>query len=111
GGKEYEIRAQYVIAADGSKSAIREALGITRKGRGPIRTIRSVLFRAPLDEYLKSGISQFEIEQPGLSAFLTTCQDARWVLLLTDDIERDPTKLADAIHQAIGRTDLNVELI
>jgi 2-polyprenyl-6-methoxyphenol hydroxylase-like FAD-dependent oxidoreductase len=111
GGREYEIRAQYLIAADGSKSAVREALGITRMGRGPIRTIRSVLFRAPLDEYLKSGISQFEIEQPGLKAFLTTYQDGRWVLMFTDDVERDQATLADAIQKAIGRNDLSIEII
>jgi 2-polyprenyl-6-methoxyphenol hydroxylase-like FAD-dependent oxidoreductase len=110
-GKQYAIRAQYLIAADGSKSAVREALGIPRKGRGLIRTIRSVLFRAPLDEYLQSGISQFEIEQPGLKAFLTTYQDGRWVLMFNDDVERDGTELMAAIKQAIGRRDLPIEII
>jgi hypothetical protein len=110
-GREHAIRAQYLIAADGSRSAVREALGIARRGRGPIRTIRSVLFRAPLDEYLRSGISQFEIEQPGLQAFLTTYQDGRWVLMFTDDNERDPAQLDAAIRQAIGRSDLPIEII
>jgi putative polyketide hydroxylase len=110
-GRDYAIRAQYLIAADGSKSAVREALCIPRQGRGPIRTIRSVLFRAPLDEYLQSGISQFEIEQPGLTAFLTTYQDGRWVLMFTDDVERDPAELDAAVQQAIGRRDLPIEII
>jgi 2-polyprenyl-6-methoxyphenol hydroxylase-like FAD-dependent oxidoreductase len=111
GGREYAIRARYLIAADGAKSAVREALGIARKGRGAIRTVRSVLFRAPLEEYLASGISQFEITQPGLSAFLTTYQDGRWVLMFTDDVERDQDQLAEAIHQAIGRRDLKIEIL
>jgi 2-polyprenyl-6-methoxyphenol hydroxylase-like FAD-dependent oxidoreductase len=111
GGKEYAIRAQYLIAADGSKSVVREALGIARQGRGPIRTIRSVLFRAPLDEYLKSGIAQFEIEQPGLTAFMTTYQDGRWVLMFTDDVERDEAELEGAIKRAIGRSDLPIEIL
>jgi 2-polyprenyl-6-methoxyphenol hydroxylase-like FAD-dependent oxidoreductase len=110
-GKEYTVRAQYMIAADGSKSAIREALGIPRKGRGYIRTIRSVLFRAPLDEYLASGISQFEIEQPDLRAFLTTYQDGRWVLMFTDDQERDDGALLGAIERALGRRDLDVAIL
>ncbi|OZJ02556.1 hypothetical protein BZG36_04329 [Bifiguratus adelaidae] len=111
GGKEYKIHAQYMIAADGARSPIREALGITRKGRGHIRTIRSVLFRALLDEYLQSGISQFEIEQPDLKAFLTTYQDGRWVLMFTDDIERDDKTLREAVYKAIGRTDLDIDII
>jgi putative polyketide hydroxylase len=111
GGRESTLRAAYMIAADGSRSAVRESLGIGREGRGHIRTVRSVLFRAPLEQYLESGISQFEIEQPDLKAFLTTYGDGRWVLMFTDDVERDEPALRAAVLQAIGRTDLQVDLI
>ena len=73
--KEYEIRAQYMIAADGHRSSVREALGITRSGRGLMRTVRSVLFRAALEEYTASGVTQFNVRQPDLEAFLTTYGD------------------------------------
>ena len=63
-GSEHALRASYVIAADGHRSGIREALGIARSGRGHIRTLRSVLFRAPLDAYLRAGVNQFTIDQP-----------------------------------------------
>ena len=111
GGNEYKIRAQYMIAADGFRSPIREALGITRRGRGYIRTVRSVLFRAPLDEYLESGFSQFEIKQPHWEAFLTTYQDGRWVLIFTDDVEHDVSTLREKIYQAIGRSDIEVQIL
>lgn len=111
GGKEYTIRAQYMIAADGSNSPIREALKIGRKGRGHMNTVRSVLFRAPLQEYLKTGVIQFEIEQPGLKAFLTTYNDGRWVLMFTDDIERTESEQLEAIKKAIGRSDVPIEII
>lgn len=110
-GNEYQIRAQYMIAADGFRSPIREALRITRKGRGHIRTVRSVLFRAPLDEYLQSGFSQFEIKQPHLEAFLTTYQDGRWVLIFSDDVEHDESTLKEKIYQAIGRSDIEVQIL
>ncbi|KAG2178806.1 hypothetical protein INT43_001652 [Umbelopsis isabellina] len=110
-GKEYSIQAQYLIATDGSKSAIRETLGIDRKGRGQMRTITSVLFRAPIDDYLKSGFAQFEIEQEGLKAFLTTYGDGRWVLLFTDDIERTDEELIKCIHKAIGKENLEIDII
>ena len=110
-GKEYAIRAAYLIAADGHRSPVREALGIGRKGRGHMRTVRSVLFRAPLEEYLRTGISQFEIAQPGLEAFLTTYSDGRWVLIFSDDEERDENTLKAMVFKAIGRSDLDVEII
>ena len=110
-GREYTIEADYMIAADGHKSSIREALSIPRKGRGHIRTLRSVLFRAPLDQYLESGFSQFEIDQPGLKgAFLTTYRDGRWVLMFDDDREKDSVELSSLVQRAIGK-ETDVEII
>ncbi|SMD21315.1 2-polyprenyl-6-methoxyphenol hydroxylase [Lentzea albidocapillata] len=106
-GEPYEIRADYLIAADGHRSPVRERLGIGRTGRGYMHTSRSVLFRAPLQEYLKDGIGQFVIDGVG---FLTTYGDGRWVLML-DDREYDEPELRQKIFQAIGRDDLDVEII
>ena len=44
---------------------------------GHLRTGRSVLFCTPLEEYLRTGIRQFSIDQPGFDAFLTTYGDGR----------------------------------
>lgn len=106
-GEPYEIRADYLVAADGHRSPIREQLGIGRTGRGYMHTSRSVLFRAPLQEYLKDGIGQFVIDGVG---FLTTYGDGRWVLML-DDREYDEPELRQKIFQAVGRDDLDVEII
>ncbi|MDX8033919.1 FAD-dependent oxidoreductase [Lentzea sp. BCCO 10_0856] len=106
-GEPYEIRADYLVAADGHRSPIREALGITRTGRGYMHTSRSVLFRAPLQEYLKDGIGQFVIDDVG---FLTTYGDGRWVLML-DDREYTEPELREKIVRAIGRDDLEIEII
>jgi putative polyketide hydroxylase len=110
-GEEYDLRAAYVIAADGHRSPIREALGIARSGRGHLRTLRSVMFRAPLEPYLASGVSQFSIDQPDFKAFMTTYGDGRWVLMFSDDEERDAATLKTLVCRAIGRDDLEVELI
>ncbi len=111
GGDPYTVRADYVVAADGHRSPIRDALGIGRTGRGHLRTARSVLFRAPLEAYLARGISQFTISQPGFEAFLTTYGDGRWVLFLRDDQEHDRDTLRALIHRSIGRTDVPVEIV
>lgn len=110
-GRETRLLARYLVAADGVHSPLREKLGIGRAGQGLLAVQRSILFRAPLDEYLEHGIVQFEIEQPGLSAFLTTYMDGRWVLMLSDDVERDDDELRAVIRRAVGRSDLDVELI
>jgi putative polyketide hydroxylase len=110
-GARYRMRAQYVIAADGARSQIRDALGINRSGEGPLSIQRSILFRAPIDHYLEHGVVQFEIKQPGLTAFLTTYSDGRWVLMLGDDVDRDPDQQRAVVRQAVGIPDLPVELL
>jgi putative polyketide hydroxylase len=110
-GPEYSLRADYLIAADGHASPIREALGIGRGGHGYMQTVRSVLFRAPLDEYLATGISQFELDQPGLKGMLTTYRDGRWLLIFADDQERGEDSLRASVVRAIGRADLEIEII
>ncbi|MEV4254946.1 FAD-dependent monooxygenase [Spirillospora sp. NPDC049652] len=49
-----EIRARYLIGADGAGSTVREALGVPRSGRGTVFDALSIYFRAPeLEEVLK----------------------------------------------------------
>ena len=110
-GRDYKLRASYLIAADGLRSPVREALGIRRDGRGFISTVRCVLFEAPLEAYLEKGIMQFEIDQPELKAFLSTYGDGRWVLMFTDDVERGEDTLREMIKKAIGRSDLSIKII
>jgi putative polyketide hydroxylase len=109
-GQEYKLQASYLIAADGNRSSIREQLGIKRDGRGKMQTIRSILFRAPLAEYLQKGVVQFEIDQPDLKAFMTHYLNGRWALMFTDGIDRDPSTYPSVIEKAVGRpvSDLKV---
>lgn len=108
---EYASQFQYLIAADGSRSPVRDALGIGRRGPGMLQIVRSVLFRAALNEYLTSEIRQFEIHQPDLRAFLTTYGEDRWVLMFLDDCERDEDAQRAAIARAIGRDDVPIDII
>ncbi|MGH3320724.1 MAG: FAD-dependent monooxygenase [Streptosporangiaceae bacterium] len=111
GGRDYRLRAQYLVAADGARSFVREELGIERSGQGLLSVQRSILFRAPLKHYLEHGIVQFEIEQPEFKAFLTTYSDGRWVLMVSDDVDRDADEQRALVQRAIGRSDLPIELL
>jgi putative polyketide hydroxylase len=111
GDGEYQLSANYLIGADGASSQVRQSLGIGRTGHGHLQTIRSVLFRASLDQYLDSGFSQFQIEQPDLTGMLTTYRDGRWLLMFMDDQERDEATLTATVIKAIGRSDLPVQII
>lgn len=110
-GHEYSIRAQYMVAADGAGSSIRQALGIGRSGEGLLSVQRSILFKAPLEQYLERGVVQFEIDRPDFKAFLTTYSDGRWVLMLSDDANRDASAQRQVIEAAIGRSDVPIELV
>ena len=109
-GDEYEVATPYMIAADGHRSNVRETLGVETTGRGHLNTVRSVLFRAQLNEYMK-GYQQFAIRQPGLEAFLTTYGDNRWVLMFTDDVDRTEDEQKAAIRKAVGIDDLDFEIV
>jgi len=54
--QQYEIKAQYMIAADGHSSPVRSKLDIEVSGAGYLDTVRSILFHAPtLDHDLERG--------------------------------------------------------
>ncbi|WP_051012946.1 FAD-dependent monooxygenase [Gallaecimonas xiamenensis] len=59
---------------------------------------------------LAKGVQQFEIQQEGLQAFLTSYGDSRWVLMFYDDKDRSDPELAEAIRQALGQ-DLPFEIL
>ncbi|SDV51565.1 FAD-dependent monooxygenase [Chitinasiproducens palmae] len=110
-GEVRAIRAAYLVAADGAASGIREGLGIAREGVGYLRTVDSVLFRCPgADRFLEHGIQQFEIEQAGVRAFLTSYGDGRWVLMRTDEQDLDERQLVPFIRACLG-DDLGFEII
>lgn len=79
-----------------------------------MQTVKSVLFREinnKLEEYKDRGYQQFSIEQPDLKAFVTTYSDGRWVLMYTDDVEREPTNHLQEIKKAVGRDDIDIDVI
>ncbi|KAB8068835.1 FAD binding domain-containing protein [Aspergillus leporis] len=111
-GATSTLRTEYLIAADGHRSRVRECLGIGRKGHGVVNSVKSVLFRAPaLAPYLEKGVTQFTIDQLDLKAFLIAYQDGRLVLHLPNNREYDAELLRSLVQQAVGSHEMDLEIL
>ena len=112
GGEESEIRAEYLVAADGNNSTVRRSLDIHRHGRGHVNSIKSVLFRAPeVNPYLQKGVTQFIIDQPDFKAFLLAYGDGRLVLHLPTELATSDEVQRALIPKALGTSDVSIEVL
>ncbi|MBO4159731.1 FAD-dependent monooxygenase [Micromonospora antibiotica] len=117
----YEVTCDYLVAADGARSGVREALGIGVTGRGAIGDpLVSVLFQADLDEFTQG--------QPFVMCDITTPEAAggllpvdgrdEWLYVVrysptagqhAEDFT--PERCRSLIRAAVGRADLPVAVI
>jgi len=113
------VRARYVIAADGARSRVREALGIALHGTPALYRSINVLLNADLTPWTAHRpAALYFIEQPGLKAtFLTINGVNRWGFLVNnlppdgDAEEYTPERCAAVVRQAAGVPDLAVEIL
>jgi putative polyketide hydroxylase len=103
------IRARYLVAADGIRSTVREALGIRTHGPGHLADRLGVVFRAPLWELLGEHRHViYFLGEDGMTAALPVGRPDRWMYARTWDPERD--RLADVtpedLRLATGVPDL-----
>lgn len=117
----YEVRARYLVAADGARSGVRQALGIDTAGPGTLGDpLVSVLFRADLDEL--TGGQPFVVcdittpEAPG--GLLPVDGKREWIYVTryspaagqaAEDFT--PDRCRALIRAAVGRADLPVEVV
>ncbi|UUN27420.1 FAD-dependent oxidoreductase [Streptomyces sp. FIT100] len=81
-GKSTELRAAYVIAADGSRSPVREMLSIGAHGRGTITDLVSFFFEADLEPALRGRkIIAAYVNNPEVrGTIIPIDNDRRWVI-------------------------------
>lgn len=114
------IRADYLVAADGVRSGVRDTLGIGTSGPGGLgRPKMNILFRADLGAYTK-GVSFVgcDIANPAVSGMLMTVDSARnWILHVEYDPDAGQTAAdftaahcRELIRAAIGDAELEVEV-
>jgi 2-polyprenyl-6-methoxyphenol hydroxylase-like FAD-dependent oxidoreductase len=69
-GKTQTVRARYMVAADGSRSGIRQTLGIPMPGRGVFSDSVTIYFRAPVAPLIRGrNLSVIMVVNPVLRGF------------------------------------------
>ncbi|NKW84698.1 FAD-dependent monooxygenase [Bacillus cereus] len=119
--KESVIHCDYVIAADGAKSKIREQLGISTEGRGTIGGYyMNIYFEADLSEFIQGDAFGFTmvLHPEVLGALIPVDNERRWIY----HVSYDPLKgerpedftierCKQIIKTAIGSTNVESEIV
>ncbi|MFI6394964.1 FAD-dependent monooxygenase [Nonomuraea sp. NPDC050540] len=110
------LRADYMVAADGRRSPIREQLDIAKPLQGQTLNFVSAIFEADLDQIIERRAILWLIvnEKIGVTLLATTAQHGRWGLSIgydpatqtPDDFTAE--RCAEIIHGALGRDDIPV---
>jgi putative polyketide hydroxylase len=119
-GDRYQVRARYVIGADGPRSTVRSALGIDVDDMGTIGEFVSVTFRADLTRCLPRTPSAINAVGTGAEAglFVPTSADDRWIYARqwypeSGDTLADwtPERTVAVLRAATGLPDLRPDIL
>jgi putative polyketide hydroxylase len=114
GDRERRVLAAYLIAADGPRSTVRQALGIGSTRREELEEHLSVLFRAPLWDLLGEHRYAIYLVATRFSAFIPSGRPDRWVFAIDwESARRHPADIETSevvgwIREAAGAAELDV---
>jgi putative polyketide hydroxylase len=118
-GTQRTIRANYLVAADGAASPIRNTLGITRGGRGTLGHSISIYFSADLGNLVQGReFVLCQVENPEVQGmFVAVNNTDLWLFSVTYAPERGespadfpPERCIDLIRKAIGLPQIAIEI-
>ncbi len=126
GGKQRQFRGQYLIAADGGHSKVRELLGIPFGGRGVFSNSVTIYFTADLSPWLgDKAWSIIYVNNPQFSGFFRMNRAAQAGFLgvnTVGDYKLDPraaanaavdvseSRLIELVRLGVGAPELNVRI-
>jgi 2-polyprenyl-6-methoxyphenol hydroxylase-like FAD-dependent oxidoreductase len=98
-GRTRSVHARYLVAADGARSTVRDALEIGMSGPGPLSRAVGTEFRAPLWDLLGSRrYCIYAVTHPDAAGvFVPAGVGDRWVYGVTQDLDeaRPPVELTE----------------
>jgi 2-polyprenyl-6-methoxyphenol hydroxylase-like FAD-dependent oxidoreductase len=116
-GSESNVRAQYLIGADGTQSAVREAVGVRRHGPGVLQHWMNVIFEANLPTVI-DGRTIRSVFVTDINGTLVPRGDGRWLMAVQFVPERGervedftPERCRDLVRRGAGRPDLPVDIV
>jgi 2-polyprenyl-6-methoxyphenol hydroxylase-like FAD-dependent oxidoreductase len=117
-GRTHEVRARYVIGADGARSRLREILGIQMHGRPVLSNSVNILFRADLSPWTAGkSVNVCFITNPDAPGLLLHNGGDRWRFTAYYYPEKGekpedftPERCQKLVRTAVGVPDLPVEL-
>jgi putative polyketide hydroxylase len=119
-GAATNVRAQYLVAADGAQSRIRRMLDVRMIGTESVYDSVNILFNADLRPWTADRpAALYFVEQPDLRAtFLTINAHDRWSFLIHSikhygytALDFAPERCIALIRQAVGIADLPVSIL
>ncbi|KIW00321.1 uncharacterized protein PV09_08208 [Verruconis gallopava] len=115
----FSINAQYLIAADGAKSPVRQQLKIPVSGRGSFGKLLNILFKADLEDLVRDReFSLCLIERSEVVGLFTSVNNTDvWVFHLHYDPAKGegpedfpPEKCKDLIRLALGIPGIEIDI-
>lgn len=118
-GEDSVILADYLVAADGSGSGVRKALGVAMQGHDPISHAVSILFEADLTAAMAGrGFLLCYIHNPMFRGAFVSCDDANRGQL---NVEYDPARQSadefdverciEFVRSGLGQPDLDIRIL
>ena len=119
GGGTYQVRATYVVAADGVRSPLRRMLAITETADPPYGESVNVYLRSPGMDALRDGrpyVLWWTVNADSFGTFWPVGFDQRWIYNFEGDISQPDAYFnkafcADRIRRSAGAADLDVEVL
>ena len=121
-GETSTVRSQYLVAADGPRSPVRERLGIGMTGRGVFSNAITIYFRADVEPLLRERnlsvvlvmndvfAGFFRIEKPYRSGFLVVHSVGDPKNPVTDVWDLDEQRCIELVHAGLGTDEVDVTI-
>ena len=117
-GTQVTVEAQYVVAADGPRSAIRESLGIEVEGPGALGSQLGIYFHADLSDLVDQRRNAlYWLYNPEVQGVVISLDGQnRWHLLFAYDADKEsvedypPERCEAIVRSLIGRDDIDIDV-